>query len=107
MYSGNYLNSSKTNGHVIDKPILSYVENRPEGFGIFSCVRDDAGNIVDFVIEYLNNAASSVCKMIRKDIIGRRMLEEFPILLELGLYSEFCSVVNTGVPLNKEPFYFE
>lgn len=78
------------------------IENLLEPFGIYRAVRGPGGEIVDFVIEYVNPAAAAATGLSRGDQIGRRLLELFPGRLESGLFDDYCRVVETGEPLLKD-----
>lgn len=78
------------------------VENLLEPFGIYRAVRDEDGEIVDFVIEYLNPVGARSNGLPRNQQIGRRLLELFPGRLESGLFDDYCKVVETGEPLMKD-----
>jgi PAS domain S-box-containing protein len=81
------------------------VENMLDCFGIYSAIRDDAGQIVDFRFEYLNAAAMQSNQMTAADI-GKTVCEVFPAAGETGLLSEYAQVVETGIPLIKEDLVY-
>jgi CheY-like chemotaxis protein len=72
------------------------VENLMDCFGIYSAIRDEAGEIVDFRIDYVNAAACKNNGMTREEQIGKKLCELLPIYKETGLFAEYCQVVNTG-----------
>ncbi len=78
------------------------IENLLEPFGIYRAVRGHDGEIVDFVIEYLNPAAAEANGLPRSEQIGRRLLEFFPGRLESGLVDDYRGVVETGEPLLRD-----
>lgn len=78
------------------------LDNILDAFGIFSTVRDESGRILDFLIEYVNDAACAVNGMSREQLVGKRLLEIMPVHPEPLLFSEYCRVVETGQPLVKE-----
>lgn len=77
------------------------VENMLDCFGIYSAIRDESGQIVDFRIDYLNAAALASNQMSPKDI-GRFLCEVFPNKYQSELFAEYCQVVETGKPLIRE-----
>lgn len=77
------------------------VENMLDCFGIYSAIRNESGQIVDFRIDYLNAAALASNQMTPKDI-GRFLCEVFPNKYKSELFAEYCQVVETGKPLIKE-----
>ena len=78
------------------------VENMLDCFGIYSAIRDGSGRIVDFRIEYVNEAACANNLMTKDEQIGKRLCELLPAHRETGLFDEYCQVVETGKPLIKE-----
>ncbi|MCU0552029.1 MAG: response regulator [Leptolyngbya sp. Prado105] len=77
------------------------IENMLDCFGIFSAIRDEAGQILDFRIDYLNAAALEANRMTRM-AIGQGLCELLPAHQETGLFQEYCQLVETGKPLIKE-----
>ena len=70
-----------------------------DAFGIYSAVRDESGRIVDFRVEYVNDADCRCHQMRREQQVGHLLLELFPAYREGGLFDKFCQVVETGEPL--------
>ncbi len=70
-----------------------------DAFGIYSAVRDESGRIVDFRVEYVNEAHCRYNQMRREEQVGHLLLELFPAYREGGLFDKFCQVVETGEPL--------
>ncbi|WP_052288586.1 PAS domain-containing protein [Leptolyngbya iicbica] len=83
------------------------VENLLDCFGIFTAIRDDAGQITDFRIEYLNQAACVINQMPRDAQVGCGLCEVLPAHRESGLFDEYCRLVETGEPLLKESLVYE
>ncbi|EAZ92652.1 PAS domain S-box protein [Crocosphaera chwakensis] len=83
------------------------VENMLDCFGIFSAMRDDLGKIVDFRIDYLNEAACQNNQMPKAMQIGRGLCEILPAHRQSGLFDEYCRVVETGKPLIKDSLIYD
>lgn len=81
------------------------VENMLDCFGICSAIRDQSGQIVDFRIDYLNQAALESNQM-TQDQIGQRLCELFPSHIESGMFDAYCQVVETGQTLTKESLIY-
>ncbi|KAM3105146.1 PAS domain-containing protein [Phormidesmis sp. 146-33] len=81
------------------------IENMLDCFGIYSSVRDESGQIVDFRIDYLNTAALESNRMTIADI-GRALCEAFPSHRDVGLFEAYCRVVETGDPLIREDLIY-
>jgi len=85
----------------------SSVEDLDEAFFQMGAVRDEGGQIVDFVYEYCNPAALSLLRRAREEVIGRRLLELFPSHVTDGLFEAYVAVTETGEPLRYEFFFDE
>ncbi len=83
------------------------VENMLDCFGIYSAIRDASGRIVDFRIEYVNEAACADNQMSREEQLGRGLCELLPVYREIGWFDEYCRVVETGQPLIKESLIYD
>ncbi|MBD2101426.1 PAS domain S-box protein [Leptolyngbya sp. FACHB-261] len=78
------------------------VENLLDCFGIYSTIRDQAGQIVDFRVEYVNAAACANNGLSREQQLGKQLLELLPIHREVGLFDDYCRVIETGQSLTRE-----
>jgi diguanylate cyclase (GGDEF)-like protein/PAS domain S-box-containing protein len=74
------------------------VENLHEALSVFTAVRDDAGDIVDFRWQFRNRAASEMTGYPTTDIVGRTLLEVLPANASNGMLTVYRSVVETGEP---------
>ncbi|MEH2174354.1 PAS domain-containing protein [Nostoc sp.] len=83
------------------------VENMLDCFGVYRAVRNEQGQIVDFVTEYVNDAACFNNQMTYEQQIGRGLCELLPGHRESGLFDEYCQVVETGQPLIKDSLVYE
>jgi PAS domain S-box-containing protein len=83
------------------------VENMLDCFGIFSAMRGESGQIVDFRIDYLNAAACENNRMPKQMQVGRGLCEVLPSHRESGLFDEYCRLVETGEPLIKDSLIYE
>ena len=83
------------------------VENLMDCFGIYTAMRDDAGKIVDFRIDYINRAACENNRMTREQQLGRGLCEILPGHIDSGLFKAYCHLVETGEPMIKDSVVFE
>jgi PAS domain S-box-containing protein len=83
------------------------VENMLDCFGVYTAVRNDQGEIVDFRIEYVNHAACVTNQMSRDDQISHNLLDILPGHWESGLFQEYCQVVETGESLVRDSLIYE
>ncbi|WP_052672276.1 hybrid sensor histidine kinase/response regulator [Aliterella atlantica] len=81
------------------------LENMLDSFGIYSAMRDESGQIVDFRFDYLNAAALESNQMTQADL-GKTLCQVLPAHRETGLFQEYCRVVETGEPLIKEDLIY-
>jgi CheY-like chemotaxis protein len=77
------------------------IENMLDCFGIYSAIRDEAGRITDFQIDYLNTTALEDAQLTTADL-GKGLCTLFPAHHETGLFDDYCRVIETGEPLVKE-----
>ncbi len=89
-----------------DERFRTSVENMLDCFGLFSSIRDERGNIVDFRIDYINAAACECNKMAKEQQLGNKLCEIFPSHRTTGLFEEYCQVVETSEPLVKESLIY-
>ncbi|MBC5773099.1 PAS domain-containing protein [Pontibacter sp. KCTC 32443] len=68
----------------------------------FEAVRDEEGKIIDFVWIYTNQRWKEQHGV---EMVGKRMLQENPGVIESGLFEKFIQVTETGVPLDHEQHY--
>ncbi|NOY06540.1 MAG: PAS domain S-box protein [Chlorobi bacterium] len=78
------------------------VETLLDGFAIFSAIRDDNGNIVDFRYEYINTAGCRLFRLLRENVIGNTLLNMKPEPLDQQMFPQYVSVVETGIHFNTE-----
>ncbi len=71
-------------------------QTMPDGFMVFRSMRNEAGQIEDFVCDYGNPAASRLLSIEPEDMPGHRMLERNPLNIDIGLFDIYCGVADTG-----------
>lgn len=64
---------------------------------LLSPVHDEAGTVVDFVIEHGNAAAAEGTGRQVRDLVGRRLLDLYPHLLTNGVFESYRRVLEDGV----------
>lgn len=90
-----------------EKKFQASLETLLDGFGIFSAVRDQAGKIVDFRYDFINDAGCKLNQRTREEQIGKTLLELLPEHQEAGLMKEYARVVEAGKPLIKYAYFYE
>jgi PAS domain S-box-containing protein len=67
----------------------------------FEAVRDEQGQIRDFVWVFTNKAWVNL----HGETVGQRLLAQNPEVVETGLFAQFVQVTETGVPIDQEQHY--
>ena len=67
-----------------------------DSVAIDSAVRDDAGRIVDFRIDYLNPVVHDLAGRPRDDLMGATMMELWPEMAGTELFDAYVKAVETG-----------
>ena len=79
----------------------AFVDDMADGVAFHSAIRDDTGHIVDFLVEYANQAFARLVDRAHDELVGRRMLELFPTWAD-GLFDICVQAVETGEPQTGE-----
>jgi diguanylate cyclase (GGDEF)-like protein/PAS domain S-box-containing protein len=83
------------------------VENVMGAFGIFTAIRGDTGQIVDFTVEFANAESSASSWVEGASEVGASLLGFLEGSERDTLFEEFCRVVETGAPLATGPIVRE
>ena len=83
------------------------IDNMLDCFAIYTSVRNQSGQIVDFRIEYLNTAACENNLSIKQEQVSQNLCELLPTVRTTGLFDEYVNVVQTGIPLIKEDLIYD
>ena len=78
--------------------LQSVLTASPDGVMAFESVRDQAGQIEDFVWTLATPLSADIVGKSPDDLIGRRLLEVFPGNVEAGLFDGYVSVVEAREP---------
>ncbi len=81
---------------------LAATETSLDAFGLLESVRNDAGEIVDFRILYVNANAERLVGRPRSALLGKRLCSVTPARPTGPMFARFCKVVNSGEPLHEE-----
>ena len=90
-----------------EEKFLISMDTMLDGFAIFSAIRNEAGRIVDFRYEYINEAGCQLNQRSCEEQIGHTLLELLPAHKDTGLFDEYMRVVETGQLLAKESLLYE
>jgi PAS domain S-box-containing protein len=75
------------------------VDGLEDGIAVHSAIRDETGRIVDFRVEYANDAMGRMVQLAPGELVGRRILDLFPGRRTNGLFDACVRVVEGGEPL--------
>jgi PAS domain S-box-containing protein len=78
------------------------IDSMPAGIAIFSTVRNEAGNISDFVLDYVNEAGSALVGVPRDRALGKPLSTLFANSWPPPFFVDSCTVVETGTPVIRE-----
>ncbi|HSA30529.1 MAG TPA: PAS domain S-box protein [Candidatus Omnitrophota bacterium] len=77
-------------------------EHMTSGVGIYQVI--DGGK--DFIVKDINAAGARLCKLRKEEMIGKKLLQAFPGLTDIGLFKMFQKVLATGKPAYlRDSFY--
>ncbi|MGV3558605.1 PAS domain-containing sensor histidine kinase [Larkinella arboricola] len=77
------------------------LDSVPAIIQVFEAVRDEQNRIIDFTWVLNNRKAIEQ----NGDVIGKRLLQHHPGVLQTGLFESFVQVTETGLPMEQEQFY--
>ena len=80
----------------------SVLDSMLDNVAIGRALRDAEGQIVDFVIEFVNSSSLDGAGRDRSDMENQRVCDLYPGWKESGMLDSFISVVNSGVPFVAE-----
>lgn len=76
--------------------------------GIFACeaIRDASGTIVDLEMKRINRAFTRMLELNEAQVLGKTFLSLFPTSIKNGAFALNCQVIESGVSLHKEMYYY-
>lgn len=85
----------------IGQRLVALLDAIDEPISIASAIRDREGRILDFRIEYVNEATASWAGVPRESMIGLITGELLPEFRSSGYFDTLVEVVTTGVPYHE------
>jgi PAS domain S-box-containing protein len=90
----------------IKQNLLSEIFHSVEhGIIIFRALRDKENKIYDFEYVLVNNATEKLLGRFYDDLIGKKWLEEYPQMKELGIFDLQVTAIEKGAPTYTEFYY--
>lgn len=77
-----------------------------DGVSICASVRDQEGDITDFTVVYVNDAAARINRRSKEEYLNSALTEIVPGLVENGMLDRYKDVVERKVPLIMEDSYY-
>lgn len=84
----------------IGQRLIALLDAVDEPISIASAIRDRGGRILDFRIEYMNEATAQWAGVPRESMIGLITGELLPEFRSSGFFDTLVEVVTTGVPFH-------
>jgi diguanylate cyclase (GGDEF)-like protein/PAS domain S-box-containing protein len=85
-----------------DQRFIAAAENGLDAFFLFDTVRGGDGKISDFRFRYVNAKAEEMMGMTREQMVGQMLCVLIPSCITRGFFDRYCTVVETGHPLDEE-----
>ena len=85
----------------LDQRLLALLDSIEEPVSIASAVRDRDGRLLDFRLEFVNDAAAEWAGVPREAMIGLITGELLPEFRSSGFFDTLAEVVETGVPYHE------
>ncbi len=80
----------------------AFVADMDDGVAFHSAIRDETGRIVDFRVEYVNEAFCRMVRLAHDRLVGHRVLELFPTQRAKGIFDMCVQVAETGQPSTRD-----
>ncbi|MEL6674120.1 MAG: ATP-binding protein [Bacteroidota bacterium] len=80
----------------------SVLQSSLSGIFVLNAVRNEIGQIKDFVLGMANEAAEAFFQQPIDSLTGKRLLEALPEVKPAGLFHQYKEVVESGLPLSIE-----
>jgi PAS domain S-box-containing protein len=85
--------------------LTSVLNTSQDGVMVFESIRDSQGKIVDFKWILANPVTEKMTGRTPQDLLGKQLLMELPGNREAGLFDRYVTVVETGIPQEREFYY--
>lgn len=104
---GHNLRTARERSRLAEERFRKSQEAAIQGYGLLRAVRDRAGKVGDFVIEYVNPRGAALARQTPEAVVGRRLTEVLPGVTRNHVFETLRDVTETGRPLEVELRYEE
>jgi len=102
---GHNMRTAQQRSRRAEERFRSSQESAIQGYGMLRAVRDFRGNVVDFLIEYMNPRGAEYAHRRPEELMGRRLTEVLPGTVRSGVFDHLRRVVDGGGPAEFEVYY--
>lgn len=88
----------------LEERFYSTIDLMPDGFGLYSPVRNEQDQIIDFQIDYVNESMCQRHKTGKKQLIGRLLSE---VMFDNDMLRIYREVAETGEAVSQEQYFFD
>ena len=87
--------------HIQTKRLLVSIMNSSIfSINVYKSIRNDIGDIIDFEFVMISELTENITGL--TDLPGKRLLEQFPQIIKIGLFDKFVKVVEDDIVLDHE-----
>lgn len=104
---GHNLRTARERSRFAEERFRKSQEAAIQGYGLLRAVRDEAGKVRDFIIEYVNPRGATLAHQTPELVLGRRLTEVLPGVKRNHVFETLRDVTETGRPLEVELRYEE
>ncbi len=104
---GHNLRTARERSQFAEERFRKSQEAAIQGYGMLRAVRDEAGKVRDFIIEYVNPRGAALAGQTPEAVVGRRLTEVLPGVTRNHVFETLRDVTETGRPLEVELRYEE
>ena len=97
-----HLQLAKRDAEANAERFISAAESHLDAYTLFSSVRDERGQVVDFRFAYVNEVAQRFLELPQQRIVGQLLSVTMPQHLAPGMLDRFIHTANTGEPLAEQ-----
>ncbi|HEX6396441.1 MAG TPA: MASE4 domain-containing protein [Steroidobacteraceae bacterium] len=102
---GHHMRTARERSRRAEEQFRGSQEAAIQGYGMLRAVHDMAGDVADFVFEYINPRGAELANRAPQELIGRRLSDVLPGARRTRLFERLIQVQKTGEPAEFEEHY--